>query len=111
MDQRDWHTLAACLHPQVTLCGPLSTLEGKEAVIEAAKKFALFFRHLHVREAFASAHKAMLALEFECPPPPQGPGLFPGASLLAFEDGLIRRIDLFYDGRPFAAHSGSIFRS
>ncbi|KJV80299.1 MAG: hypothetical protein ACEY3D_09020 [Rickettsia sp.] len=48
----------------------------------------------------------MLALEFDCPEPI---GIFRGASLLSFNDGLISRIELFYDARPFVSKKEEIF--
>ncbi len=81
-------------------------MDGKEAVVEAAKNFAMFFKNLTISEKFSSNDKVMLALEFDCPEPI---GIFRGASLLSFNDGLISRIELFYDARLFVSKKEEIF--
>ncbi|WCR57407.1 nuclear transport factor 2 family protein [Rickettsia asembonensis] len=98
MRAKKFKEMAACLHPNIHFIGPLSVMDGKESVVEAAKNFAMFFKNLTISEKFSSNDKVMLALEFDCPEPI---GIFRGASLLSFNDGIISRIELFYDARPF----------
>lgn len=65
-----------------------------------------FLKISQISEKFSSNDKVMLALEFDCPEPI---GIFRGASLLSFNDGLISRIELFYDARPFVSKKEEIF--
>jgi hypothetical protein len=48
----------------------------------------------------------MLAYDLDCPAPI---GLFRGAVLLTFQEGLIMRYELFYDARPFEKKKDEIF--
>ena len=106
MNNKEFDKMASCLHPNIHFIGPLSVMDGKESVVEAAKNFAMFFKNLTISEKFSSNDKVMLALEFDCPAPI---GIFRGASLLSFNDGLISRIELFYDARPFVQKKEEIF--
>lgn len=106
MNNKKFEEMASCLHPDIHFIGPLSVMDGKESVVEAAKNFAIFFKNLTISEKFSSNDKVMLALEFDCPAPI---GIFRGASLLSFNDGLISRIELFYDARPFVQKKEEIF--
>jgi hypothetical protein len=94
------------LHPDVEFYGPLATLKGKEAVIEATSKFMSMFKSFTILAKFGAENQAMIVYELDIP------GIvkeFPSASLLNFSDGQIVRIQLFYDARPFVAKSEEIF--
>ncbi|WP_341794704.1 nuclear transport factor 2 family protein [Rickettsia endosymbiont of Rhinocyllus conicus] len=106
MNNKKFEEMASCLHSDIHFIGLLSVMDGKESVVEAAKNFAMFFKNLTISENFSSNDKVMLALEFDCPAPI---GIFRGASLLSFNDGLISRIELFYDARPFVQKKEEIF--
>lgn len=87
------------LHPDVELYGPLANLKGKEAVITSTGNFMKVFHSLKIRSSFGSDRQAVLVYDVDIP------GIsahFPGVSLLTFEEGLIVRIELFYDGTPFS---------
>lgn len=86
------------LHPDVELYGPLANLKGKEAVIEAVCNFMQAFNSLTIRAKFGAGDQAMIVYDTDIP------GIakeFPGASLLSFHEGLIARIELFFDGSRF----------
>lgn len=86
------------LHPHVEFCSPLATLKGKEAVIEATSNFMNAFKSLTIRAKFAEGDQAMIVYDLDIPWMPKS---FPGVSLLSFRDGMIVKIELFFDGRPF----------
>ncbi len=90
--------MSSCLHPQVTCISPLDTIQTKEVVISAAKNFSNFFKTIVIKEEFTSENKVVLLLETACPEPV---GCFRSTSVLSFENGLISKIELFYDPRPF----------
>ncbi len=98
MHNKDLASMASHLHPHVQFVGPLADMSGKDAVLAAAKNFLPFLNSLTIRAKFASGNRAMLAYDMECPEPI---GSFRSATLFTFEDGLISRLELFYDGRPF----------
>ena len=53
-----------------------------------------------------SDDKVMLVIDLDCPAPI---GLFRAAALMAFEDNLIIRNELFYDARPLMNKKDEIF--
>lgn len=95
------------LHPDVELISPMAVVKGREAVCEATGNFMKSFASLTIRAKFGSESQAMIVYETDIP------GIaneFPGASLLSFRDGLIVRIQLFYDGSRFLEKSKEIFK-
>ena len=94
------------LHADVQLYGPLAVLKGKEAVIAATSNFMNMFKHLAIRAKFSSGDQAMIVYDVDIPGIAKD---FPGASLLSFRDGLIARIELFYDGGRFIEKKEEIF--
>ncbi|MBS0652886.1 MAG: nuclear transport factor 2 family protein [Verrucomicrobia bacterium] len=96
------------LHPDVSLIGPLASIAGKQAIIEATKHFTAMFTTLTIRAKFGTESQAMIVYDIDIPGPI---GNFPGASLMTFKDGKIVKIQLFYDGRPFEVKKEEIFSS
>ena len=86
------------LHPDVQFIGPLAEMRGKEAVLEAVKRLIAFFKILTIRATFGSGDQTMLAYDLDFSSPI---GNCPAAALLTFQEGLILKIELFFDGRPF----------
>ena len=96
------------LHPDVCLVGPLASISGKQAVLEATRNFAGMFNALTIRAKFGSEDQAMIVYEVEM----AGPiGTTPSASLMTFQNGMITKIQLFYDARPFVMKKEEIFTS
>jgi hypothetical protein len=98
MNDKDFAGVATHLHPDVRFMGPLADLTGKEAVLEAAKRFATLTKSLKVRAKFGSHDEAMLTYDVDFGEPI---GICRTAALLTFQDSLVARIELFYDARPF----------
>lgn len=94
------------LHPHVEFYGPLATLKGKEAVIQATRNFMNMFNSLTIRAKFGAADQAMIVYDVDVPGIAKD---FPGASLLSFHEGLIVRIQLFYDGSRFLEKKEEVF--
>lgn len=94
------------LHPDVEFYGPLATLKGKEAVIEATSNFMNVFESLTIRAKFGAEGHAMIVYDSNIPGIAKS---FPGASFLSFRDGLIVRIELFHDGSRFAEKRKEVF--
>lgn len=94
------------LDPQVEFYGPLATLKGKEAVLGATNNFMKSFKSLAIRAKFEAGDQAMIVYDVDIPGIAKD---FPGASLLTFREGMIIRIQLFYDGSRFAEKREEIF--
>jgi len=84
------------LHPDVQFSSPAANLSGKKAVLEAAELMIKTFNTLTIRTKFGSEEQAVMILDLVYPEPV---GHLPAASLLTINNGLIRKIELFLDGR------------
>lgn len=103
---KDIEGIKKYLDPDVEFYGPLATLKGREAVLVANTHFMNSFNSLTVQAKFGQGDQAMVVYHVDIP------GIskeFPGAAMLTFRDGLIVRIQLFYDGTPFAELAKKIF--
>lgn len=94
------------LHPDIEFSGPLATLKGQEAVIQATSNFMKSFESLKIRAKFGSDNQAMVVYNTDIPGVAKD---FPGASLLTFRDDQIIKIELFYDGSQFLKKKDEIF--
>ncbi len=101
MSNKDVKAMEAHLHQDAELLNPFALIKGKEIILQAAKDHNAFFETLKIREAFGIGNKVMLVIDFHCPSPI---GLFRTASLLTLENGLILKIELFYDTSLFATN-------
>ncbi len=106
MLQKDFDTMASCLHPDVHFIGPLAEMRGKEAVVSAAKNLSQILNNIQIRSRFAAGHQIMFAYDFMFPEPI---GKLRSAVLMEFTNQLISKIELFYDGRPFEEKKSEIF--
>jgi len=96
--KRDIEGIKGYLHPDVEFKGPLVSLKGREAVLDATKNFMNTFKSLTVRAKIGSDNQAMIVYDVDVPC--ISPSFF-GASHLSFQDGLIRKIELYFDGSRF----------
>jgi len=71
-----------------------ATLEGKEIVLNAVKGFMTIVKRLTVRTECCSGDQLMLVYDLESPEPI---GSSRAAALMNFKDGLIERLELFFD--------------
>ena len=86
------------LDSSVLFITPLGTVQGKENLIQTIKQFFNYFNALTIRTVLDSEKQAMVAYDVDFPEPI---GVVRSVALMDFKDGLITRIELFYDARPF----------
>jgi hypothetical protein len=86
------------IHPNIQFIAPLGTANGKEDFLKAARSFTTRFTTLKVRTALGTEDSAMVVYDLDCPPPV---GHCPTAVLMSFKEGLIAKIELFFDARSF----------
>ncbi len=98
MGQKNLDIMEKHLHSNVQFISPFAELKGKEPVMEAVKKFMALFQTLTVRTKFSSNEQALVVYDVDFP---ALIGNIPTASLLTLQDGLITKIELFFDARPF----------
>lgn len=94
LGEKNIQKVSEYLHPNIQFTDPQETVQGKEAVLRAAKGFSEIFKSLTIRSHFGSENQAVIIYEVEIP------GLskkLEAASLLSFTEGLIAKIQLFYD--------------
>lgn len=106
MNNKDLSIMEKYLHPEVRLISPLADITGKDAVLNSVKHFLAIFNKLTIRAQFGNNDQAMLAYDLDCPAPI---GLYRGAVLLTFQEGLIIRYELFYDASPIEKMKNEIF--
>lgn len=98
MGKKNIEALAKYLHPNVQFKSPVAKAVGKEALLEATKSFMNLFSALTIRSKFGAGDQAMVVYDVEFPAPF---GMIPTSVLLTFQEGLIAKIELFFDARPF----------
>lgn len=86
------------LHNNVQLIGPFGKTTGKAAVIETVKKFISYFESLTIRTKVGSENHVVIIYDVKFSEPASNAR---SASLMIFENGLIKNIELFFDARPF----------
>lgn len=96
--ERNVEGIKKYLHSDVEFLSPLATSKGKEAVVKATTGFMNTFKSLSIRAKFGADDQAMIVYDVDIPGIAKD---FPGASLLTFRDGLIVRIELFFDASQF----------
>lgn len=106
MIDKNMEVVEKYLHPDVRLISPFARVDGKEAVLGAARGFAALLQAVTIRSGFGSDNQAMLAYDLTFPAPI---GLLRAAVLMTFCEDRIREIELFYDARPFEQKKDAIF--
>lgn len=104
--QKNVDAIAACLHPNVHFISPLAELSEKAAVLEAAKNLGNILTDIIIHAKFNNDNQVILVYDFMFPAPI---GKLRAAGLIGFNDNLISKIELFYDGRPFEDMKNQIF--
>jgi hypothetical protein len=104
--KKDLEGVKQYLHPEIELSSPLGNLKGKEAFIKATSTYMNTFESLKIRTKFGSQDQAMIVYDVDIPGIVKG---LPTAVLLSIRDGLIARIELFYDASHFTSMKEKIF--
>lgn len=97
MSEKDLNQIEKLLHPDVVFIGPIAEFSGKEAVLGWIGAFLPRFDKLTVRGQFANENQMMFAYDVTFPEPF---GRYRTASLVDIKDGLVKRIELFFDASP-----------
>jgi hypothetical protein len=97
-NDKDLAGIARHLHADVQFVAPMGESSGKGAVLEAAKRLLGVMKRIEIRAKFGSGDQVMLAYDLTYGEPV---ALCRAAALISFKDGLIARLELFYDARPF----------
>src|SRR5689334_11973461 len=96
LGEKNIEAVKAYLHPDIQFTDPQEKIIGREAVLKAAKGFTSVFKALTIRAKLRSEDQVMIVYDVEIP------GLakkLHAASLLSFREGLISKIELFYDSK------------
>ena len=98
MAEKNIAGLEKFLDEDVEFIAPLATVCGKELFLERVREFFATRATITIRSAFGSYDQGVVVFSLEYPQPI---GRVEAAALLNIEDGLITKIELFYDGRLF----------
>lgn len=102
MGKQDFESLEKYIHSDIQFTGPVVSVKGKEAFLQAAQGFASIIKNLTIREKFASGDQAMIVYNCEFSQPQfQSAGPLRAAALISFQNGLIAKLELFFDASPF----------
>lgn len=104
--EKNFDGVAGLLHQQVELFSPLAAVHGKDAVFKATCNYMSVLTKLVIREKFGEGDKAVIIYNVDIANVTED---FPAVSFLTFKDGLIIRIELFYDARLFTEKKEEIF--
>lgn len=96
LGEKNIEKVKSYLHPNIQFTDPQETVTGRESVLKAAQGFTGIFKTLVIRAGFGSENQAMIIYEVEIPGLPKK---LQAASLLSFQEGLISKIELFYDSK------------
>lgn len=102
MLEKNFDAMEECLHPQIDFTSPFVELSGRKAVLEAAKALANELISIEIRSKFSANDEIMFAYDFMFPEPV---GKLKSAVLMGFSNGLISRIELFFDTQAFRNES------
>lgn len=83
-----------CLHPDVQFIDPQENKIGREAVLKAAEGYSKIFKAITILAKFGAENQAVIVYEVEILGVPKK---LKAASLLSFKEGLISKVELFYD--------------
>lgn len=95
---KDTAGVAAHFHPNIQFVSPMVTLSGKDAALEAAKRYMSLVKKINIRARFASEDQVMLTYDGDFGEPI---GICRTAVLITFRDDLIGQLEVFFDARPF----------
>ncbi len=98
LNKKDIPSIEKYVHPDIQLVSPLGKVSGKEDFMESIAFFSSFLLTINVHTILGSDDQAMSTYDVEFPAPI---GLVPTAGLIIFKDGLIAKIEIFFDPRPF----------
>ena len=96
--KKDKEGIKKYLHTDVSLVSPLSTVKGKQAVLDAVSGFMNGIKSLKIRSTFGSKTQAMVVYDTDIIGCAHN---VPAASLITFQDDLMIRFELFFDTQPF----------
>lgn len=98
--RKDIAGIARHVHPDVQFLGPMVETQGRDAFLRSSEGIFRMLERIALRGTFIAGARAMFAYDFVCRPPI---GIVRTGELVDFDGVLIRRIELFYDARPFEA--------
>lgn len=106
MIEGNFDAMADCLAEDILFISPLAHLSDKTAIVEAATNMTKMLSNIEIRAKLGVNNQVMLAYDFHFIPPI---GALRAAVLMDFHQGLISRIELFFDARPFEMKKDDIF--
>lgn len=98
MEQKDIAGVASYLHPHVQFVSPTAVLAGKGSALEAAQRYMSIVRGIRIRTRFSFDNLSMLTYDADFGEPI---GICRTAVQMTFTDGLIERLELYFDASPF----------
>lgn len=98
MSEKNLSGIKKYLDKDVDFSSPLTASQGIDAMLEAVVKFMSLFESLHIRAVGSAQGQPMVIYDANFP---SLIGKCRTAALLNINNGLISRVELFFDTRPF----------
>lgn len=81
---------------------PMKQVKGKDAFLQATKRFYWMIRSVQVRELIVSGDQACALTRYDLQPPNGGPAFGSDvAEIFAVHDGKIDSLGIYFDSAPF----------
>lgn len=97
MDEKNLTSIEPYVDAQIDFISPMATLKGKELFIQAVKSFQAQIHSIIVQAAYESHNQVLVIYNIDFFNKPSI--LLHGASLMTFNNGLITKIELFWDNK------------
>lgn len=98
MEDKDLEGVARCFREDVQFISPLMQIAGSTPILQGVQKLFSVTQTFTIRYTFEEKDQIMVVYDLVCSEPI---GTIRVAALLTFKEGLIGKIELFFDPRPF----------
>ena len=97
-----WESLLGDNMTFTSFTSPIKQAQGKDAYLQATKRFFSMIRSLQVRELIVAGDRACALTHYELQPPNGGSAFFSDvAEIFSVRNGQIDSLDIYFDSAPF----------
>ena len=100
LKSKDLESMSQYLHDDVIFQGPMMQIDNKKDCLEGAKQWFEMVQNIVVQSQFSNENQVMFVYDVYYPEPI---GVSPTADMVTVKNGLIVKVQLFYDASPMVA--------
>ncbi len=103
LEQKDsWESLLGDDIMFTSFTSPMKQVKGKDAYLQATKRFYSMIRSIQVRELMVSGDRACVLTRYDLQPPNGGPAFGSEvAEIFTVHNGKIDSLGIYFDSAPF----------